>query len=129
VIAEIQQNPQRYSKKDKEYFINAGSTLPPVTIQVLEDDLNIEGVLPFDIKGVIIYLRNYNRYLASKELLVTLSDSVSKNPHYTYKQHSKVLGFSYYFNRYSKNIRGDRKAKGKDILFRRQRCRMGNQWR
>jgi len=92
VIAEIQQNPQRYSKKDKEYFINAGSTLPPVTIQVLEDDLNIEGVLPFDIKGVIIYLRNYNRYLASKELLVTLSDSVSKNPHYTYKEHSKVLG-------------------------------------
>jgi hypothetical protein len=92
VIAEIQQNPQRYSKKDNEYVINAGGTLPPVTIQVLEDDLDIEGLLPFDIKGVIIYLRNYNRYLASNELLETLSDSVSNNPHYTYKEHSKVLG-------------------------------------
>ncbi len=92
MIVELQQNPQRYSKGDNEYVINAGGSKPPVTIQILEDDLDIEGVLPFDVKGVIIYLRNYNRYLASKELVQTLADSLSINPHYTYKEHSKVLG-------------------------------------
>jgi hypothetical protein len=92
VIVELQQNQKRYFKEDNEYKISAKEGLTPVTIQVLEDDLDIEGVLPFDIKGVIIYLRNYNRYLASSELLETLADSVSINPHYTYKEHSKVLG-------------------------------------
>ena len=92
MIVELQQNPQRYFKRDNEYVINAGGSKPPVTIQILEDDLDIEGVLPFDVKGVIIYLRNYNRYLASEELVQTLAESVSLNPHYTYKEHSKVLG-------------------------------------
>jgi hypothetical protein len=92
VIVELQQNQKRYFKEDNEYKISAKEGLTPVTIQVLEDDLDIEGVLPFDIRGVIIYLRNYNRYLASSELLETLADSVSINPHYTYKEHSKVLG-------------------------------------
>jgi hypothetical protein len=92
VIVELQQNQRRYFKEDNGYKISAKEGLTPVTIQVLEDDLDIEGVLPFDIKGVIIYLRNYNRYLASSELLETLADSVSINPHYTYKEHSKVLG-------------------------------------
>jgi hypothetical protein len=92
VIVELQQNQRRYFKEDNGYKISAKAGLTPVTIQVLEDDLDIEGVLPFDIKGVIIYLRNYNRYLASSELLETLADSVSINPHYTYKEHSKVLG-------------------------------------
>ena len=92
MIVELQQNQQRYFKEDNGYKISAKAGLTPVTIQVLEDDLDIEGVLPFDIKGVIIYLRNYNRYLTSSELLETLADSVSINPHYTYKEHSKVLG-------------------------------------
>jgi hypothetical protein len=92
VIVELQQNQRRYSKTDNVYTISAKKGIPPVTIQVLEDDLEIEGILPFDIKGVIIYLRNYNRYLASNELVQTLADSVSINPHYTYKEHSKVLG-------------------------------------
>lgn len=92
MIVELQQNQRRYFKEDNGYKISAKAGLTPVTIQVLEDDLDIEGVLPFDIKGVIIYLRNYNRYLASSELLETLADSVSINPHYTYKEHSKVLG-------------------------------------
>lgn len=92
MIVELQQNQRRYFKEDNGYKISAKEGLTPVTIQVLEDDLDIEGVLPFDIKGVIIYLRNYNRYLASSELLETLADSVSINPHYTYKEHSKVLG-------------------------------------
>lgn len=92
MIVELQQNQKRYFKEDNGYKISAKEGLTPVTIQVLEDDLDIEGVLPFDIKGVIIYLRNYNRYLASSELLETLADSVSINPHYTYKEHSKVLG-------------------------------------
>lgn len=92
MIVELQQNPQRYSKKDNEYVIDAGGTQPPVTIQVLEEDLDIEPLLPYDIKGIIIYLRNYNRYIASVELVETLADSLSLNPHYTYKEHSKVLG-------------------------------------
>lgn len=92
MIVELQQNQKRYFKEDKSYKISAKEGLTPVTIQVLEDDLDIEGVLPFDIKGVIIYLRNYNRYLASDELIELLADSVSLNPHYTYKEHSKVLG-------------------------------------
>lgn len=92
MIVELQQNQKRYFKEDNGYKISAKEGLTPVTIQVLEDDLDIEGVLPFDIRGVIIYLRNYNRYLASSELLETLADSVSINPHYTYKEHSKVLG-------------------------------------
>lgn len=92
MIVELQQNQRRYSKTDNVYTISAKAGIPPVTIQVLESDLEIEGILPFDIKGVIIYLRNYNRYLASSELVETLADSVSINPHYTYKEHSKVLG-------------------------------------
>ena len=92
MIVELQQNQRRYSKTDNVYTISAKKGIPPVTIQVLEDDLEIEGILPFDIRGVIIYLRNYNRYLASNELVQTLADSVSINPHYTYKEHSKVLG-------------------------------------
>jgi hypothetical protein len=92
VIVELQQNQRRYSKTDNVYTISAKKGIPPVTIQVLEDDLEIEGILPFDIRGVIIYLRNYNRYIASNELVQTLADSVSINPHYTYKEHSKVLG-------------------------------------
>jgi hypothetical protein len=92
VIVELQQNQRRYFKEDNGYKISAKAGLTPVTIQVLESDLDIEGVLPFDIRGVIIYLRNYNRYLASSELLETLSESVSINPHYTYKEHSSVLG-------------------------------------
>ena len=92
MIVELQQNQRRYSKTDNVYTISAKEGIPPVTIQVLEDDLEIEGILPFDIKGVIIYLRNYNRYIASNELVQTLADSVSINPHYTYKEHSKVLG-------------------------------------
>ena len=92
MIVELQQNQRRYSKTDNVYTISAKKGIPPVTIQVLEDDLEIEGILPFDIRGVIIYLRNYNRYIASNELVQTLADSVSINPHYTYKEHSKVLG-------------------------------------
>ena len=92
MIVELQQNQRRYFKEDNGYKISAKAGLTPVTIQILEDDLDIEGILPFDIKGVIIYLRNYNRYLTSSELLETLADSVSINPHYTYKEHSKVLG-------------------------------------
>jgi len=92
VIVELQQNQRRYSKTDNVYTISAKEGIPPVTIQVLEDDLEIEGILPFDIRGVIIYLRNYNRYIASEELVQTLAEVVSINPHYTYKEHSKVLG-------------------------------------
>ena len=92
MIVELQQNQRRYFKEDNRYKISAKEGLTPVTIQILETDLDIEGILPFDIRGVIIYLRNYNRYLASSELVQTLADSVSINPHYTYKEHSKVLG-------------------------------------
>ena len=92
MIVELTQNPQRYTKSENLYSISAKSGLKPVTIQVLESDLDIEPLLPFDIKGVIIYLKDYNRYIASGELVVTLSDSIDSNPHYTYKEHSSVLG-------------------------------------
>ncbi len=92
MIVELTQNQQRYTKSDNLYSISAKEGLKPVTIQVLEEDLDIEPLLPFDIKGVIIYLRDYNRYIASGELVVTLADSIDSNPHYTYKQHSSVMG-------------------------------------
>ncbi len=92
MIVELQQNPQRYTKADNLYSISAKEGLKPVTIQVLESDLDIEPILPFDIKGVIIYLKDYNRYIASGELVLTLSDSLDSNPHYTYKEHSSVMG-------------------------------------
>lgn len=93
MIQQPQQNPQRYSKEGNLYTISASKDIKPVTIEVLEEtDLEIEGVLPFNISGIIIYLRDYNRYLASNELVESLLDSVSINPHYTYKEHSSVLG-------------------------------------
>jgi hypothetical protein len=92
VIVELQQNQQRYSKSENLYSISAKKGLKPVTIEVLESDLDIEPLLPFDIRGVIIYLRDYNRYIASDELVQTLADSLDSNPHYTYKEHSSVLG-------------------------------------
>jgi hypothetical protein len=92
VIVELTQNQQRYTKSDNLYIISAKEGLKPVTIQILESDLDIEPLLPFDIKGVIIYLRDYNRYIASDELVLTLADSVDSNPHYTYKEHSSVMG-------------------------------------
>lgn len=88
-----QQNPQRYSKEGNLYKISASDEIEPVLIEVLDEtDLEIEGILPFDIRGIIIYLRDYNRYIASNELVDTLAESVSLNPHYTYKEHSKVMG-------------------------------------
>lgn len=92
MIVELTQNQQRYTKSDNLYIISAKEGLKPVTIQILESDLDIEPLLPFDIKGVIIYLRDYNRYIASDELVLTLADSVDSNPHYTYKEHSSVMG-------------------------------------
>jgi hypothetical protein len=92
VIVELTQNQKRYSKSDNLYSISAKEGIKPLTIEILESDLELEPLLPFDIKGIIIYLKDFNRYVASGELIETLADSLDSNPHYTYKEHSSVMG-------------------------------------
>lgn len=88
----LQQNPKRYSKSGNDYLISAGPDIEPLTITVLEEDIVIEPRLAPDIRGVIIYLVGYRRYLASPALFNELAESLISNPHYTWKNHSKVLG-------------------------------------
>lgn len=88
----LEQNPTRYSKRGRDYLISAGPDIEPITITVLEADIVIQPVLPPDIRGVIIYLDGYRRYLASPSLFNALAESLESNPHYTWKTHSEVLG-------------------------------------
>jgi hypothetical protein len=88
----LEQNPTRYSKRGSDYLISAGPDIEPITITVLEADIVIQPILPPDIRGVIIYLDGYRRYLASPSLFNALAESLESNPHYTWKTHSEVLG-------------------------------------
>ena len=88
----LEQNPTRYSKRGNDYLISAGPDIEPLKITVLEEDIELEPRLAADIKGVIIYLKGYERYLTSPGLFNELADSLVSNPHYTWKEHSRVLG-------------------------------------
>lgn len=98
MIVEVQQNQQRYSNSDGVYSISAqsealgGFTIPPLTISPIGKDLELEAGLHPTIKGLIIWIEDWDRYIASSELISDLTESLSMNPHYTYKEHSKVLG-------------------------------------
>lgn len=88
----LQQNPERYSKRGNDYVISAGEEIEPLKITPLDRDIRLEPLLPADIKGVIIHLKGYNRYLTSPSLFNELTESIKVNPHWNWKRHSEVLG-------------------------------------
>jgi len=98
VIVELQQNQQRYTNKEGEFVLSAQSEalglgkIPPLKISPIGDKVELEPGLDVNINGLIIYIENFDKYIASQELIKDLEDSILTNPHYTYREHSKVLG-------------------------------------
>ena len=87
---EVTQNPNRYSYKDGVWKISAKAGLKPV--EITEGSRNVELTPLLSVSGVIVHIKGTDYYLGSKELLQNLSDSFQTNPHFSYKEHSKVLG-------------------------------------
>lgn len=87
---ELTQSPERYSYRDGVYTISAKSDIKPITIQ--EGELTIELLPLLSVSGVIVHLKGTDKYLASIGMIEDLKDSMMTNPHYTYKEHSKILG-------------------------------------
>jgi hypothetical protein len=87
---ELQQNPTRYSYNDGVYTISAKSDIKPITIQ--EGELTIELLPLLSVSGVIVHIKGTDKYLASVGTIEDLKDSFKSNPHYSYKEHSKILG-------------------------------------
>ena len=87
---ELEQNPKRYSYGNGVWKISAKSGLTP--IEITEGDKSID-ITPFlSVGGVIVHIVGTEYYLGSEETVVALTDSFLTNPHYSYKEHSKVLG-------------------------------------
>lgn len=87
---ELTQSPERYSYRDGVYTISAKSDIKP--IEIMEGELNIELSPLLSVGGVIVYIKGTGTYLGSMGLIEDLRDSMVTNPHYSYKEHSKVLG-------------------------------------
>lgn len=87
---ELQQSPERYSYKSGVWKISAKSDINP--IEIIEDTLNLKVSSLLSVEGVIVHIRDTDIYLGSKKMVTDLRDSAESNPHYTYKEHSKILG-------------------------------------
>lgn len=87
---ELQQNGGRYSYGNGVWKISAKSGLTPVSITEGNDSVQLTPIL--SVSGVIVHIVGTDYYLGSEELVKNLSDSLISNPHYSYKEHSKVLG-------------------------------------
>lgn len=87
---ELTQNPTRYSYRNGVWKISAKSGLKPV--EITEGEGNIELTPLLSVQGVIIHIVGTDYYLGSEELVKNLADSLNTNPHYSYKEHSSVLG-------------------------------------
>jgi hypothetical protein len=87
---ELTQSPERYSYRDGVYTISAKSDIKPITIT--EGELTIELLPLLSVSGVIVHLKGTGKYLASIGMVEDLKDSLQSNPHYSYKEHSKILG-------------------------------------
>lgn len=94
-----EQNPQRYSSNGGVYTISAQSEavgnaqIKPLTISKVSNEVIVlESLLDVSINGVIVWIEDLNRWIASPNLAKDLEDSISINPHYTYEELSKVLG-------------------------------------
>ena len=86
---ELEQNPNRYSYGNGVWKISAKSGLTP--IEITEGDVNVELTPLLSVGGVIVHIVGTEYYLGSERLIKELRDSFLTNPHYSYKEHSKVL--------------------------------------
>lgn len=86
----LEQNPNRYSFENGAWKISAKSDIKP--IEITEGELNIELSPLLSVGGVIVHIKGTEYYLGSIGLIEDLRDSLQSNPHYSYKEHSKVLG-------------------------------------
>ena len=87
---ELQQNPTRYSYSNGLWKISAKAGLKPV--EITQGNLNVELSPLLSVSGVIVHIVGTEYYLGSIGLIEDLKDSMETNPHYSYKEHSKVLG-------------------------------------
>lgn len=87
---ELQQNPNRYSYRDGVWKISAKEGIKP--IEISEGDTSIDILPLLSLSGVIVHIVGTKYYLGSKEMITNLVDSFQTNPHYSYKENSKILG-------------------------------------
>jgi hypothetical protein len=87
---ELIQSPERYSYKGGVWKISAKSDITP--IEITEGATNVELTPLLSVGGVIVHIKNTDIYLGSIEMVTNLKDSMESNPHYSYKEHSKILG-------------------------------------
>jgi hypothetical protein len=87
---ELEQNPKRYSYGSGVWKISAKKGLKPV--EITEGDKSVDIVPLLSVSGVIVHIVGTEYYLGSEDTIVALTDSFLTNPHYSYKEHSKVLG-------------------------------------
>ena len=87
---ELEQNPKRYSYGNGMWKISAKSGLTPIEITEGNTSVDINPLL--SVGGVIVHIVGTEYYLGSEDTVVALTDSFLTNPHYSYKEHSKVLG-------------------------------------
>ncbi len=86
----LEQNGGRYSYKKGVWIISAKSGLKPVEITEGRESIELNPIL--SVGGVIVHIKGTDTYLGSEEMVTNLKDSLETNPHYSYKEHSKVLG-------------------------------------
>jgi hypothetical protein len=87
---ELEQNPKRYSYGSGVWRISAKKGLKPV--EITEGDRSVDITPALSVGGVIVHIVGTDYYLGSEDTIVALTDSFLTNPHYSYKEHSKVLG-------------------------------------
>lgn len=87
---EVTQNGGRYSYESGVWKISAKSGIKP--IEITEGNTKVELSPLLSVSGVIVHIVGTDYYLGSKDTIENLSDSLKSNPHYSYKEHSKVLG-------------------------------------
>ncbi len=86
----LEQNQQRYSYSSGVWKISASNDIKP--IEITEGSQNIELTPLLSVSGVIVHIVGTDTYLGSEELVKNLADSFRSNPHFSYKEHSKILG-------------------------------------
>lgn len=87
---ELEQNPKRYSYNSGVWKISAKSDIKP--IEITEGNTNFDLTPLLSVSGVIVHIVGTEYYLCSSDVITALVDSFQTNPHYSYKEHSKVLG-------------------------------------
>lgn len=86
----LNQSPNRYSYESGVWKISAKEGIKP--IEITEGNSKVELSPLLSVGGVIVHIKGTDMYLGSIDTIENLKDSLESNPHYTYKEHSKVLG-------------------------------------